>query len=68
MNHFDLSRAQWRKGSRSGGNGACVEVAGLQDVIAVRDSKASTRSILLLAPAQWRALLSDVRAGHHDLA
>jgi hypothetical protein len=27
MPELDLTRAQWRKSSHSGGNGACVEVA-----------------------------------------
>ena len=27
MHELDLTHAQWRKSSRSGGNGACVEVA-----------------------------------------
>lgn len=29
----------WRTSSRSGGEGNCVEVAGLADAIGVRDSK-----------------------------
>ncbi|WP_436756836.1 DUF397 domain-containing protein [Streptosporangium sp. V21-05] len=35
----DLTNAAWRKSSLSGGNGDCVEVADLGDVVAVRDSK-----------------------------
>ncbi|MGK5554332.1 DUF397 domain-containing protein [Actinomadura kijaniata] len=34
----DLSRTQWHKSSRSnGGEGACVELAGLPNLVAVRD-------------------------------
>lgn len=37
---MDLSSATWRKSSRSGANGGeCIEVAGVPNSIAVRDSK-----------------------------
>ncbi|MFV2098709.1 DUF397 domain-containing protein [Micromonospora sp. LOL_014] len=50
----DLTSATWRKSSRSGNAGACVEVAtNLPDVIAVRDSKDTTGPVLTFAPAQW---------------
>ena len=66
---LDLSRAQWRKGSRSAGNGACVEVArGLRRVVAVRDSKNPGGPSLVLAPDDWRLLTVAVKAGEFDLA
>lgn len=36
----DLSHTRWRKSTRSGQNGDCVEIARITDTIAVRDSKA----------------------------
>jgi hypothetical protein len=50
----DLTSAAWRKSSRSGNAGACVEVAtNLPAVVAVRDSKDAAGPVLTFAPAQW---------------
>ncbi|MEV0429942.1 DUF397 domain-containing protein [Micromonospora sp. NPDC050495] len=57
---MDLSDAQWRKSTRSNGQGGnCVEVAdNLPDVVAVRDSKDPSGPVLAFAPAAWRAFLA----------
>jgi uncharacterized protein DUF397 len=59
----DLAGAQWRKSSYSGGSGGnCVEVAtNLPGLVAVRDSKHPHGPVLILTPAQWRALTMAVR-------
>jgi hypothetical protein len=62
-----LSRAVWRKSSRSGAGG-CVEVAVLEDHVAVRDSKNRQGSVLVFTPAEWEAFLGGARNGEFDLS
>ncbi|MFG2086468.1 MULTISPECIES: DUF397 domain-containing protein [unclassified Spirillospora] len=53
---MDLKNAKWHKSSRSGSNGGdCVELAGLPDAVAVRDSKDPDGPVLLVTGAALRA-------------
>ena len=62
---MDLSDAQWRKSSFSGGNGnSCVEVAFLPDGdVAVRDTKNRALPAHRYTAAEWEAFVAGVRAG-----
>jgi hypothetical protein len=61
---MDLTRAEWHKSSRSGGNGGdCVEVArNLPGVVAIRDSKNPHGSVLIVSKGEWARLITCLRA------
>jgi len=64
-----LTNAAWRKSTRSGDQGACVEFALLTgsalptgDTVAIRDSKDTTGPILRFSPAAWTAFTTALPA------
>ncbi|MVZ98911.1 DUF397 domain-containing protein [Actinomadura sp. LD22] len=59
---MDVSKAAWRKSSRSSGNGgACVELADLGVVVGVRDSKDPDGGHLDVSRDALRSLLADLK-------
>ncbi|MBO4161578.1 MULTISPECIES: DUF397 domain-containing protein [Micromonospora] len=61
----DFGGAVWRKGSRSGAEGNCVEVAdNLPAVVGVRDSKDVAGPVLVFSPQAWRSFLATIDRHH----
>jgi hypothetical protein len=63
----NLSHAMWRKSTRSNAN-ACVEVAFVDEHVAVRDSKIQGGSVLVFTSAEWKRFITGVRCGGFDLS
>jgi hypothetical protein len=62
MSAVDLSRARWRKSSRSGETGDnCVELATVDGLIAVRDSKNASQPPLIFDAAAWTTFTNQVK-------
>lgn len=60
---MDLADAVWRKSSYTGNeNRLCVEVAGLDDRTAVRDSKDPSGGTLVFGSSSWARFLSRLKA------
>lgn len=53
MGQHDLTGAGWRTSSYSSGEGQCVEVAPIQDGVALRDSKNPSGGVLRFSGQQW---------------
>lgn len=65
MSAVDFGSVRWRKSSRSGGEQGdeCVEVAHVDVVTGVRDSKNPTGPVLTFSRAGWSLFLSNRGAG-----
>jgi Domain of unknown function (DUF397) len=66
VHQVDLSQAVWRKSTHSSGNGQCVEVAFLDQTVAMRDSKNKSGPVLLFTPGEWDAFVGGVLDGEFE--
>ncbi|MEV4675612.1 MULTISPECIES: DUF397 domain-containing protein [Actinomadura] len=66
MDATDPSQTRWRKSTRSGQNGACVEITHIAGAVAVRDSKAPDAGHITLSHRAWATFIKGARAGRYD--
>jgi hypothetical protein len=62
-----VKKSVWTKSTRSGNNGACVEVCDFGDGVGVRDSKDRKGPALSFTPAEWQSFLHGAKKGEFDL-
>jgi hypothetical protein len=60
--HHDSTRAAWRTSTHSNNGGNCVEAAGHDGVVAVRDTTQHGTGPVLRFPAQaWRGFTGQIK-------
>ena len=62
----DFSGAAWRKSVKTQNSGACVEVARVEDVIGVRDSKDRSGPVLVFSVREFEAFLDGATRGEFN--
>lgn len=58
--------ATWRKSSRSGSEGACVEVRRVPSSVQVRDTKDRTGPVLSFPTDAWQGFIAAVHDGEFE--
>ncbi|MFF0308140.1 DUF397 domain-containing protein [Streptosporangium sp. NPDC004379] len=66
MQQPDLSGARWRKSSLSADGPSCVEVAFVNDAVAVRDTKDRDGGTLIFRQDSWAAFIGGIKSGGFD--
>ena len=56
----------WRKATRSIGNGNCVEVGSADGEVAIRDSQDLTGPMIRYSAGGWQSFVHEVRRGNFD--
>ncbi|RKN09089.1 DUF397 domain-containing protein [Streptomyces radicis] len=67
---IDLSAAVWVKSELSNGTTNCLEVAFVDEVVALRDSKDvgdPNAQVLVISLADYRAFVGGIQQGQRDL-
>ncbi|WP_320067743.1 DUF397 domain-containing protein [Micromonospora sp. RTGN7] len=60
---MDVSRAEWKKSTRSGSSGSCIEMADNLPSILVRDSKDRQGPVLCFPASLWSSFVNGVKDG-----
>ncbi|MEV8637609.1 DUF397 domain-containing protein [Streptosporangium sp. NPDC051023] len=66
MQQPGLSSTPWHKSSLSGDGASCVEVAFIDDTVAIRDTKNRQGGTLTFHRDTWTTFVSDIKQGGFD--
>jgi Domain of unknown function (DUF397) len=61
MGTVDNNTTDWRKSTRSGTNGACVEVGAATRLVLVRDTKDRDAAALAFPASAWEAFTASLK-------